>query len=253
MKKASEQIKNNYYAEPFNYKFLFREEQYVNSKQLRTREADGTMFDEKGYHRSNAEGAYKNRHYRFTNAKRSFKPVLLTDAQNLMDDLLSFDIARVHGNILDVPFINDYDLSLEKQGELNGKKVWVISYRLSKPDLARTGDAYAAKYGGRIYINKDDYAILKNETWVSSNGKQEQGRNLMGENAKFVITDYKFITQYKKDAKGKYHLAHINYNRKGVDKKKNEQLLEIGSLLIKQIQVNPQNHFKGRVYFEKSR
>ncbi|MCL3779987.1 carboxypeptidase-like regulatory domain-containing protein [Prolixibacteraceae bacterium JC049] len=252
LKKASQQIKANYYTGSFNYKFLFREEQYVNNKQIRMREADGDMLDETGYVRSNAANAYKKRHYRFTKAQRSFKPVHLTDGQNLMDDLLSFDIARIHGNILDTPFLNDYDLSLDKQKELNGKEVWVINYRLSKPDLARTGDAYAIKYGGRIYVAKSDYAILKNETWVSTNGKQLQGRSLLGK-TNTITTDYKFITEYKKNTAGKYYLAHINYNRKGVDQKNNEQLLEIGSLLVKQIQPNPQNHFKGRVYFEKSR
>lgn len=248
LRKASEQIKDNYCTGALNYKFLFREEQYVDQKQEKMREADGILYDEVGYSRSNAAKAFQKRHYRFTNAKRSFKPVMLTDGQNLMDDLLTFDIARIHGNILDVPFINDYDLSLEKQSELNGQKVWVINYRLSKPDLARTGDAYTTKYAGRIYVNKADYAILKNETWIETNGKQQQGRSLLGSNNP-IITNYKFITEYKKDKSGKYHLAHINYHRKGENRTNGKQLLEIGSLLVKQIHPNPQNYFKGRVYF----
>ncbi len=248
---ASEKISTNYVAVPCLYNAKYREEYFEGNVKKQYRYATLQLYDQKGYHRTNTHDAYRHRHYRFLTAERNFEPVFLTRGQVLLDDLLSFDIVRLTGNVLDREYLDDYDLSLDKEGVVEGKPAWIINYRLSNPDLARTGDYCANLYGGKIYIGKDDYAVLKNETWVKTSGHHIQGRSLAGEALDKVNTTYKFTAIYKQHNDDKYHLAYISYNRKW-QTGDGKGYMEAASLLVDTIDTEPAEKFTGRVYFERA-
>ncbi|TKG94544.1 carboxypeptidase-like regulatory domain-containing protein [Puteibacter caeruleilacunae] len=252
IKNVVKNIEQNYLAQPFVYNAFFKEEQFKNNEMTRTREADVELYDEAGYKRMNKRDAFTSRHYRMRNTKTNVKALKLADGQQVIDDLLSFDIVRSQGNILDVEFLNDYDLSIEQETKLGNDSVWIIAYRLSNPDLPRTGDFFVNNYGGKLYVNKANYAVLKNETWVETTGKNYQGRSLAGIPSAMQSmkkNSYKFVVSYVNKG-GKYQLSHIAYSRKGAAITADASLMEIASIIVDKSGNKPAKPFKGREYVE---
>lgn len=245
IRNAIDAIGKNYMKGPLSEKTYYKSETTVNSEAPRINEAIVEISDSKGYQRESAFQVQKHRNYKFLGSRRNYKINGLAEGMNHMDDLLGFDIIRLHGNILDESFLTGYDLSLDKVTHFEGDSAWVINYRLKEPDLSRTGDYYVVSYEGKIYIAKSNYAILKNETWVKASNVSRLGRNFANTGERNwipVSIGYEFSSIYRKSGNG-YNLTYLKCNRHNVwkDNLSGEQRSEITKSLLIPTEINITN------------
>ncbi len=216
IKKAVRRIENNYLQSAFNYEAYYKSRIFENNELKRNREIAVLIYDKKGYKRGNAYRVYKQQAYKFLQVRRNFELNRLTDGSTQLDDLLEMDIVRRRGNVLDTNYLDLYTLELEKITEYDGDSVWVISYECNQPSLSNTGDYYAKSHKGKIYINRKDYAVVKNQTQVTASNYSPNGRsfyiNPKKQKWKPLEIKYDFTVIYKKQ-KNHYYLSYINYNR----------------------------------------
>ena len=121
--------------------------------------------------------------------------------------------------------------------------------------LNKTGDMYANKYFGKIYINKSDTVIVKNETTVQSTDYSTFGRSFFSTSEgdwKPKVANYTFTTTYTKN-NNFYYLNTINYTSKVIYKnsKDNEKTTTNNAELkvLKTVTKNPEI-ITNRCYFE---
>ena len=172
-------IQNQYVIQPYACKALYKSEHYIEQVLDKKRDALVQLTDCKGYRERT--DAFKSRNYQFINMQRNFDISGLSDGTTLMDDLLSLDIARTTGNILDTNFLNDYNLQLVENLKLNEDSVWVIAYNLVNPDLSHTGDFCATEYKGKLFISKKSSILLKAEATIKSSRNSPMGRSIATE------------------------------------------------------------------------
>jgi len=215
LNKAAKKIGDNYVRQPYSAKAYYNNTVEEGSG-VEIREAIVEISDRTGYYRETPSEAFKNRNYQFMEASRSFEVVSLEDGRTRMDELLEFDIVRNPSNILEIKYLNYFDLKLEDPVLMGKDSVWVIAYHLPEPLLSATGDFYATSYNGRIYVRKKDYAILMNETRATSSAFNRFGRSLAID---FPDIDYNpvefyydFKTTYRNES-GRYCLDRIISNR----------------------------------------
>jgi hypothetical protein len=257
IKETIGKFNDNYYQKPYNYDIYYRCEKMKNDTLTRLREAAVKIYDSKGYVRNNTHKVFKQRNYKFLQVKRNFESSSLADASTNLDDLLEMDIVRISGNVLDKKYLDLFDLKLERITEYDNDSVWVISYKCEKPKLSYTGDYYAVKYEGKLYINQKDMAVVKNETSVESSNYSELGRSFYvnedKQGWKRNSVKYDFTVIYKKHS-GFYYLSYVNYNRYHVleNKKtgiiKNEQIKT--EMMINKIEIETPEKIEQRAYYE---
>lgn len=215
LRSAVAAIERNYIKGPFSEKAFYRNETIRDNEPLRLQEAIVEISDVKGYVRESSYRRHQHLNYNFLGFRRNFEIKGLADGMTQLDEVLSYDIVRSAGSVLDTEFLSGYDLSLDRESQFEGDSVWVINYRSKEPDLSRTGDYYATAFEGKIYISKSDYAIRKNETWVKASDYSDLGRafvNTSRKGLKPVSVVYDFSTTYRKGASG-YKLVYLKSNR----------------------------------------
>lgn len=212
IKDANSKIAKNYPQMPFIYGFDFKST-IETAESLKTIKGKGEIYDSLGYHRTSFADAFNARTYRFMESEEIEKNnYAFYKGITLMDELLNFDVVRSNGNVLDVVYIDKYNLNLLATTTYGNQSVYVIAYKNLDPKVTSTGDYYATSYEGEIYISKDSKAILKNITTVKSSMISPYGRS-------FVITDptlalgtdceYNFTTTYQQ-SNGQYVLSTIS-------------------------------------------
>jgi len=167
--------------------------------------------DEAGYGNRSLASAYESRNFEATEVRCDFDVTPIKKGIIYADELLGFDIVRQRGNILDIAFVDQYDLTLAEEIVIDGDSVWVINYKLNKPDIAKTGDAYCKDYQGQILIRQNDYSVVRNELSFVSKSFFHAGRNAYRETGN---VDYKckVTAEYRKTATGKYALGKVLYD-----------------------------------------
>lgn len=265
LKEAAENIGRNYFAKPYNYRGYFQYQLSGDATRQSSNEAVVTVYDSKGYNRSNTETAFKELHYKYNEVRRSEEPKSVLDGLTYFDDILTADIVRHTRNVLDVDNIRDYRLSNKGRLLFEGDSVQVIGYEVEKPSLSTTGSEGASKCSGEIYINLKDYAVLKNTMNITASDYSRLGRNLI------PAGDYKtgpvkmtVTTNYKK-LESRYFLSGITIAYtygEGEDKisgkmqyvttQANDRNPEAitGRMYYEDIQTNPKFWDNYTVYFE---
>ncbi|HPR31490.1 MAG TPA: carboxypeptidase-like regulatory domain-containing protein [Prolixibacteraceae bacterium] len=201
LRDAIHSVSKNYLSKAHNYLVLYRCESFLNQTPQEKRDALVLTWDENGYGRT--DDAFAARTYRFQNVIRNFQVESLEQGTTNMDELLELDLVRSPQNILDPLFLNEYDLELAGHDVMGNDSVWVIAYRLSKPELSRTGDFYASSYQGKVSISKTDYALLKNETHIKSTKNSPFGRSVIpSDNRALLQVDYTFTCTYQRTGEG---------------------------------------------------
>ena len=257
IKTAIEKISDNYLQTPFNYDVYYRSEKFENSELNRLREAAIRIYDDKGYQRADAYQVFKERGYKFLQVRKNFETSSLADGSTYLDELLEMDIVRGRGNILNKNHLDYYDLKLEQITEYENDSIWVIGYKSKKPILSNTGDYYAKKYSGKIYIKIKDFAVIKNETHVVASNYSSQGRsfyvNEERQKSKPLKIEYDFSVTYKQHL-GRYYLSYVNYKRHHkVENKISKEItiLDISTeMLITKIKTNKPEIIEKRAYYE---
>jgi len=240
---ASEKIQANYLNGPLGMKIY-----YLAKEAGKKREAVIQLSDQNGYRSPSVLNAFRSRNYKFTEAKRDFEIYSFPQGTTGFDELLEADLARMGNTIMNEELINDYDLHLEKSTVFNGDSVWVIDYKTSKTDLARTGSYNATKFSGKIYISKTDYGIIRNEMEIRSARQNPQGRSLAaGKEASENVTDN--ITVGYKKAGNNYVLSFID-SKKQFTNAEGQKLLREQTATVIDIQTANVQPISGRDYFD---
>lgn len=199
LRMASENIKYNYGAGPFNLHCNYKNGRTVEEDIKNPQIASVLIYDAKGYSEVSKSDAFVSRKYSVKKEKRDDDYSFSSGLMNI-DDLLELDWVRSASNVLNPALLSDYKLSLESQPTIDGKEYWVISFSQEKPTFEGSGDYYANAFTGKITINKVDYSVLKIEGEVQSAKNNRQGKGLaVGESNKNYLTDvsYQFTVDYK--------------------------------------------------------
>nr|WP_321451019.1 carboxypeptidase-like regulatory domain-containing protein [uncultured Carboxylicivirga sp.] len=206
IKTASNMIPDNY-SKAYGSTVYYM--QTINGKN--TTETALKYLDASGYGDRSYNDGYKNRKFEVGEVRRNFNQKPLLNGMLYADDVLEFDIVRIRGNVLDVDVVDLFELELLQENNEKNDSVWVIKYKLDKPNFASTGDEQVFYYQGVIYISSVDYAVLRNELEVTSSGYHHAGRSsgLVGGDGNYT---YKVISNYRKAIDGKYALSKIEYS-----------------------------------------
>lgn len=244
---ASRRVPENYHAGPVGLKFYYQEEKQVNDSSLRKREAVVEVYDKNGYSSPSVIDAYQNRSYRFVEVKKNFASGSFADGQTGFDELLEMDLVRLSNTILNEELLNDYDLSLEGVSTYQGDSVWIISYKTGKPDLAHSGDYFAERMDGKIYVLKDNYAIIRNECVIKAERNNSQNRSLYTDDPEQRQVSYHFTGTYRNED-GKYMVNYLDCDKTYINPQ-GEQVTRIRKAYAMELQRQPEE-LSGRDYFE---
>ncbi len=239
VKKCNKSIADNYITQPYSCDFTYQH----NGKTTQ-----GIITDNTGYQRTTFKGAFRKINYRFEHSegKRVNKPFFA--GRTNMEDLLSFDLVRTVGNVIDEEKVYDFDLSLVPQNYASN--LWVIHFSCQKPQLHNTGDAHATAYEGELHVDKNNFAITKIVVRGQSSKRSIHGKSIVvGEKSSHYSSDltYEVTSNYIKDNSGKYRLDEIKMKETFTDAKGARQT-QTSALKIKQVKAEIVN-IKGRNYY----
>jgi hypothetical protein len=197
LRMASENIKYNYGAGPFNLHCSYSVENTVGGEVM-SKKASVLLYDAKGYSEVSKSDAFVSRKYSVKKEQSDIDYSFSNGMMNI-DDLLEFDWVRSASNVLNPALLSTFKLALESQPKIDGKEYWVIKFSQEKPTLEGSGDYYASAFSGKIAINKEDYSVLKIEGKVESPKNNRQGKGLaVGTSNENYLTDvqYSFAVDY---------------------------------------------------------
>ncbi|WP_163715874.1 carboxypeptidase-like regulatory domain-containing protein [Mangrovibacterium lignilyticum] len=209
---AAEKVPDNYHAGPIGMKYHYLGKAILNDSTSEVREAIVEMTDQSGYSSPNLKDAYNNRNYKFTEVNKNFESLSFAEGQTGFDELIDQDIARQANTVFNEKLLNDYDLHLEGVSSYEGDSVWVISYKTAKPDVAHSGDYYATKMEGKLYILKTNYALVRHECMIEASKNNPQNRSLYTTGNAQQNVSYHFTTIYQKQG-GMYLLSYMDQDK----------------------------------------
>lgn len=192
LRMASENIPYNFISGPYN---LIAE--YTNAVTIDTnlvkQIAEVIIYDKTGYAAPSKTDAYRSVNYKLKKKAWESDYRFSTGKTNL-DEMLGFDWVRSASSVLSPGILAGFQLKLESEPEVKGKKCWVISFKQEKPTLTGSGDFYATHFCGEITIAQEDYSVLKVEGNIRSPKNSKQGRSLaIGQVAKNYLEDVKTV------------------------------------------------------------
>lgn len=247
VRNAAQAVDEHFIDVPYNYELLYRDEKIKGDSLFRKRNATVLLSDAEGY--DNKQNTHASVNYQFKNVERNFEVRGLEDGTTMMDDLLMYDFARNRGNILDVNYLNEYDLELVDETKLLHDSVWVIGFKLSDTDFTKTGSLYTQSYEGKLYVGKTNNVVLK----VEANGTASQinsfGKNLaVDEQVANIEVKYHVTTTYRKMDKS-YCLDGVMINSSYQNTEK-EAVSQQSSIMVLNVETASPILIKNRQYFE---
>lgn len=195
---AVDAISSNYEQGPLSMSAYYKYEESVDNQPVRVDEAIVELSDASGYKRENPLKEQQNRNYRVTETRRNFDVKKLADGMKQLDNLLTCDVVRTRRNLLDNNFLQNWDLSADPTEKYEGRDAWIINYTINKPDFEHTGIFNVTSYHGKIYISKEDKAILRNELWIQVANPSQHGWSIATERAKASMAEYEIMINYRK-------------------------------------------------------
>lgn len=177
LRMASENIKYNNGAGPFNMHCSYSNERTVEQDIQAPQIASVLIYDEKGYSEVSKTDAFTSRNYSVKKEKSDDDYTFSTSQLNI-DDLLDLDWVRSASCILNPALLAEYKLSLKEQPTINGKEYWLIAFSQDKPNVEGSGSFYATSFEGEITINKEDYSVLEISFNSAATKQNKQGRGL---------------------------------------------------------------------------
>lgn len=248
VKTAAANISKNYVAGPLGMKFYYEEVLKNGSSPEQKREAVVNFYDESGYASPSIDNAFKSRNYEFAQVKKNFDTYSFPSGETGFDELLNMDIVRCSSTLLDEKLLNDFDLQLEGVSKYQGDSVWIISYKTAKPDIAHSGDFYATKMEGKIYISKNNYEILRNECVIESAKNNPEDRSLATKSNAQTKVSYHLTTIYKPQ-NGKYALSYVDCDKTFVNADGQSSTFSRKASVLG-LNANSPKKIEGKNYFE---
>ena len=244
LRNAVDGISKNYLQKTFSFDCYYKSEDFEGDSLVKSREAVVNIYDQDAYHRSSIAKTFKSINYKFTESRKSFENKTLADGATLLDDMLTFDIVRNTRNILDKHNLALYDLTREADIFFEGDSLVVIGYKSLKNDLPVVGQTGVKSYSGKIYINKTNYAVVKNELTIETTNIPTLGKSVIKKAGKDDNLTINITTTYGRIAYH-YYLRGISYEMiMNGSKERRAQLLPL------KIKVSNPDVFSGRDYFE---
>lgn len=245
LRTASENIQKNFLAGSFYLDCSYSWEK-IKAGKVKTREAKVELADKTGYTKPSKLDAYKNRYYKFSNVKKNFENYSLLDGTTNMDEIINLDFARSLSSALNPELSNTFELTMEEEPVYKDISTWLIGFKQNNPTFEGTGDFYASQFEGKIYINKNNYAVMRIECWLSSpkQNRLDRGLAIAPGNTHFITEiDYDFSVNY--NSKGVEFISiNKNYKEGGIPVK------ETTKLVANSLSANSENNITSRDYFE---
>jgi len=200
LKKARDDVKRNYIQTPYNQDFFFKLKKFDSKDSLVfNEEALVKTFNAKGINGSNvAEKGIYGEIKEFRNTTNNSPKETWWGVGQLWSVLIR-DIILSKTNVLYRS--KSYDVVKDGIVEYNGRQVYKISFTNNSPGAFSTGYGYPAPEGsnGIIYIDKENYAVLKYEHCI-------QRERYQSKKSKYFIQDTHSIVQSYKRVKGSYFI-----------------------------------------------
>ncbi|NQU84935.1 MAG: carboxypeptidase-like regulatory domain-containing protein [Mariniphaga sp.] len=246
LRTATENIPRNFANGPFNMGCTYEFEKIKEDENFSLK-AQARIYDRTGYGILSVENAYKERKYSFSNVEKNYGSYLLSEGLTNLDEILELDLARSVATILNPVILSQFVLNQEDDTKLNGTDVWVIGFNLAEPGLKGSGDYYASRFEGKIYINKNNYEIKKIEGWIRSEKQSRAGRGLaIGVNSDNYLENvvYDFTTSYNTEGL-EFISLHKNYKQNGIQINESSRLvvLDINSSSV--IPISSRDYYIG--------
>lgn len=246
---AAERVSQNYHYGPFSLKFHYLERTKYGAKESLDREAVVEMYDENGYMEPSIADAFKKRHYKFIQVNKNFAPYSFQGGESGFDELIEMDLARLSNTLFDEELLSDYDLYLEDVSTYEGDSVWIISYKANEADLPHTGDYYATKMEGKMYILKKSYALIRNECMIEASQNNSHNRSLYVKDRGQQEVRYHFTCAYKQHD-GLYVVSYLDCDKTYISEK-GEEVSNSRKAAVLELNKSPKmTKVAGRNYFE---
>ncbi len=245
LRTASENIPKNFQAGPFTLKCEYIWEKDANGAK-RSRKANLDIYDQNGYNTPTKLDAYEKRNYQLSNVIKNFESYSLTDGSTNIDEIINLDFARMASSILNTDLASTFELNMENEPDFKGVSTWLIGFKQTIPTFEGSGDYYANQFEGKLYINKNNYAVMRIECWVTAPLQNRMGRELAvsQENTNF-LTDVKYDFSVEYNANG---LEFISINKNYMEKGK--PIKETTKLMVNSLERNTDSSITSRDYFE---
>lgn len=240
IKKCAQKIQDNYYTTPYSSEFTYTRGEHKGT---------GVISDSKGYKRTSFRGSLRQVSYTF-NDNNECNNMPYFGGSTVMEDLLSFDLMRTTGNIIDIE--NVYDFDLEYDNNTTKEDMWIIHFSAREPNLHNTGDAYAKTYEGELYIKKGTYAISQINIRGTSSQRSIHGKSIMlsdKSSQKMTNITYETTVTYKQ-VNGKYRLNKVITQENFSDTENKRHSIQSSFEVTKEL--NKYSKITGRDYFVKN-
>ncbi len=174
---AAENIPQNMATGPISFNAIYTVEQTINDTINISQNAKVLFFDKTGYASPSVSNGYKNINYSILSSSEegSYR---FSEGATLLDDLLSFDWARIGASVLNPKLLPGFSLRPGGETVVNGKNCKVITFSQDQPTLSGSGDYYADGFKGKITIQDDNYQIVTIEGEITAPRNNRQGRSL---------------------------------------------------------------------------
>ena len=206
-------ISKNYINKNFNYKSYLENNISINGNSVIDNKAYVLLYDSKGYNRSDVLSVFNSISYKVYDPTHLSQSVI-NKGLVYLDDLLSYDLIRNARNILDLDNINFYKLSDLGKLFYDGHKIQIIGFELNNPSLSLTGDAYATKCYGKLYVDLTDNVIIRSIIDFEG-GFNPEGRNLYTSSEKVLKNVKRTVKVDYKKIGDKYFLSAISVRYSG--------------------------------------
>lgn len=241
---ASMAIPKNFIVVPFECKVLYSTEMYAGNVLQQKRDARISLSDKSGY--TNRKNAFVARNYQLINVIRNFKVESLSDGALMMDELLTYDIARTGGGILDTLYMNAFNMEMLEETD----ETWTIAYQHPEANLSISGDYYAKNLKGKLTIAKKGNILLSNETTIQADFQSILGRGFATDTTNcFNNVEYSYKVCYKNSPKG-YWPEQITCIKNYINQQ-NQPVKVVASLSFIGVETNEPVIHTQRQYFEK--
>lgn len=204
LRKAKENLSDNYYQKPFNQKFFFRAQTVRDELFAVNEEASISTFSANGVKVS--DDAVRN----YFGEIEQFRRNENSESTDNWKGVGYFGVVIFRNILLSKQNVlyetNAFDLKKEGTTIYNGKRVYVISFTNLDPDVFSTGfgNPEANTANGFIYIETESFAVVKFEQYVVLKNERSN------DNDDITIQSSLKITQTYKNVNGKYFINYCN-------------------------------------------
>lgn len=161
MKKAIAATKTNYRQQDVFLELFLRSKLYEADQLVDKKEVVIDFYSPDGYKiKSYDLRSYNNNHLAKVKHVRNFNPEKPMGIPYL--DLMNVDIIGGTKGLLKLKNLKNYDFELDTMSAYDGLPVYVVTFN-DKVTKAVKAYNYTSHYSGKLYINADNYAILKYE------------------------------------------------------------------------------------------